>query len=642
MIFEYNYNYKRRLNSSSNSSSSPSSSLSSSSSSSRPVLKVTSSSMILHSVSGSGGGTAAVTAKGKTTRETTDTNNTNNKNNNHHQHLQKNKLQLKTSEDRLNEKHHQYSFLKPSLLSSSILWMDGCYNTTSTTTRTVSTTMEPQKQQQQQQSPPSTSSGKAGDSMSSPSTSSKPPTGLVVTLLASTDDRRESHETFRRICKVLPKQVEFFVEPQGLDMLLVIEENSNQLWTVDKFVSCLRLTPVTASSSTTTTTTRTTGATAQNSIDDGDDGPTDTKNKTWTNLDGTNMTATPYRYEAYSTISSHSSSSSPSDPSNRFSKIYISTVRLRHPTYVQRNPSILQQPITPPSCEASRQYIQATRWYTREMLHLGILQDYDYFFKIDTDIIFVDTIPFHLLYDMDRRGRDDGDNDQRRDIVFGHTAQYHPNGSKTCALGIKHVVDQYIEYVAGTQHKAEQDHRQQTVQSKWHGQRCSKSPELMSDVDWYYTNFIIGKVDFWQSREVLQFSNFLNEHPEGFYKHRWTDQIFWHHAMGLFIEDYEKHVVGYTNLRCMPDPNCWYSSYNLKTYGADAWHRCDNNGFFLHPKNYYVPASLMKNRAPERLIFNASQPLFHSTYASDCSVSQHKVKEGGSAREKKGTTTTAR
>ena len=587
--------------------------------------------MILHPVTGSGGGTAEVATRRKSSTTKKDTES--NRNNKLHKH----QLQLQTSDDRLtvNEKHHQYSLLKSSSLSSlsSILWIDGCYNTT---TRPIRTTMEQQKQQQQPQSPPSTSSGTADDSMSSPSsspstsTSSKPPTGLVVTLLASTDDRRESHETFRRICKVLPKQIEFFVEPQGLDMLLVIEENNNQLWTVDKFVSCLRLTPVSSSvaaaaTTTTTTTAETATATATTvSIDDGNDGPTDTKNKTWTNLDGTNMTATPYRYEAYSTISSHSSPTSSSDPSNRFSTIYISTVRLRHPSYVQLNPSILQQPIIPPSCEASRQYIQATRWYTREMLHLGILQDYDYFFKVDTDIIFVDAIPFHLLYDMDRRGRDDGNNDQRRDIVFGHTAQYHPKGSKTCALGIKHVVDQYIEYVAGTRNGLEHDRRQHTVQSKWNGQRCSNSPELMSDVDWYYTNFIIGKVDFWQSREVLQFSNFLNEHPEGFYKYRWTDQIFWHHAMGLFIEDYEKHVVGYTNLRCMPDPNCWYSSYNLKTYGADAWHRCDNNGFFLHPKNYYVPANLTKNRPTGKFIFNTSQPLFHSTYESDCSGSHNK------------------
>jgi hypothetical protein len=151
------------------------------------------------------------------------------------------------------------------------------------------------------------------------------------------------------------------------------------------------------------------------------------------------------------------------------------------------------------------------------------------------------------------------------------------------------------------------------------------------DVDWYYTNFIIGKVDFWQSHWVRHFSDYLSEYPKGFFSYRWTDQIFWHNAMGLFLKDYSKYVVDYTNLRCMPDPNCWYSSYNFQQFGQNAWHRCDNKGYFLHAKEYFIdPSDRKKADSPSNIaVWNhsISEQLFKSTYKKDCTSSAARTRK---------------
>jgi hypothetical protein len=401
-----------------------------------------------------------------------------------------------------------------------------------------------------------------------PKSNKSPPTGIVVVLATGTDDSAQvQQDNFRRICKALPTQIEYFLEPQGLDMLFLVEES--QGWTVESIVACLRLEAVESN-----------------------------VNRTWHNLDGSILHAVPHHMDPRRT-------SRQSVP--KLATVYVGTTQTQYPNYIQKDPSILKQPIIPKSCEAPRKYIQATRWYSRELLHLGILQDYDYFLKLDTDILFVDTIPFHLLYDM-----------QRKNAVFGHTAEYHPKGSKTCAQGIRDAVLNFTESSASEISKTPDG-----VHWEWKGSSCSTSPELEANVDWYYTNFIIGDVRFWQSPWVLRFSDFLNEHPKGFFSYRWTDQIFWHHAMGLFLENYSDHVADYTNLRCMPQPNCWYSSYDFRKFGHDAWHRCDNDGFFLHAKDYQISSHNRRNTKPRRrLVWNETtsplRPLFQSTYQKHC------------------------
>lgn len=460
--------------------------------------------------------------------------------------------EAETSKRTSSSQHH---FSSISDARSSHVWVDGCYH------EDTSLTWNPY--------PRSAGTATSSNRTSfSPQNHPSPPSGIVVVLAAATDDPRVNRETFRRICAVVPTQIEYFLEPQGLDMLFVIQEEWG--WNAHSLLSCLKLYTVTPSS----------------------DNNEHATSKTWTNLDGTTLTATPHYY------------GKTRDKVDNKATIYVAITTENYPTYIQEDPSILQRPITPKSCEASRKYIQATRWYTNEMLHLGILQEYDYFLKIDTDIIFVDSIPFHLLQDLKVKG-----------ALFGHTAEYHPRGSKTCTKGIHRAIQNFT-----TNEQKQQNSRGPA----WKGAHCSSSPEVEGDIDFYYTNFIIGKVSFWQSPWVLKLSRFLSEYPHGFFSYRWTDQIFWHNAMGLFLRNYSDSVVDYTNLRCMPDPNCWFSSYNFRRYGQDAWHKCDNGGYFLHPKDYLLPSKISnRNVSLESRVWNApSQPLFQSSYKGNCSAAK--------------------
>lgn len=383
----------------------------------------------------------------------------------------------------------------------------------------------------------------------------EPPKGLVVVLAMAPKDHWVKLDSLQRICNSIPTQIDYFLEPQDLDMLFLVEEMGLD-WSMQHFISCWDLKPLE------------------------DDSPP--SEKTWQNLDGTNVTTTAYRRE------------------NGRATIFVGRTDVEYPHYIQKDMKLLKQPIIPQHCQAPREYIQATRWYTRELLNLGILKEYDYFLKIDTDILFLDTIPFHMLQDM-----------ANRNAIFGHTAEYHPKGSRTCAQGIQQAIANFTKTVQNT--------KRQNL-PPWKGSLCTNSIEVQRDIDLYYTNFIIGKVSFWQSKWVREFSNFLNEFPRGFFSYRWTDQIFWHHVMGLFLENFQDYVVDYTNLRCMPNPHCWQSSANFERYGQDAWHRCDNGGFFVHPKEFRIATS--RKKEPFRnSVWNASasQPLFQSTYQKDCS-----------------------
>ena len=389
-----------------------------------------------------------------------------------------------------------------------------------------------------------------------------PPTVLVVVLALAPQDFATRYETKSRICHVLPNQWEYFVHPQKLDVLFLVHEDSND-WTIEQFVSCwgdnILQTP------------------PENT----------TINRIWNNLDGTKLTTVEYHHVHHD---------------GSFIRVFVARTAVEYPTYIQQDPTLLSKPITPKACEAPRNYIQATRWYTKELLNLGILSEYQYFLKLDTDIIFTESIPFYLLQDM-----------ANKNAVFGHTAEYHPKGSKTCAMGITQATRAFLDAWAQTE-----DSYNSTRLPPWNKTFCSIEPELKRDADQYYTNFIIGKVEFWQSPWVLEWSRFLNEYPEGFFTYRWTDQIFWHYTMGLFLQRFKDYVVDYTDLRCMPHPNCWYSSYNFVRYGPDAWHRCDSGGYFLHPKEF----RFSNKRTPKRPAVprkNVTQILFQSTYTGDCS-----------------------
>jgi hypothetical protein len=335
-----------------------------------------------------------------------------------------------------------------------------------------------------------------------------PPTGIVVTLLLS-DTRLVT-----AICSVFQSQLTHFIVPHGLDILFVVSGGLESKTIID----CLDLTA------------------------------RENGRHTWNNLDGTIITTDEYRVMTVTAGVPHTT------------RVFLAETPVHYPAYIRQNSSILKEPIQPPMCQADPNYIQGTRWYTNEMLHLGLLQEYEYWVKVDPDIVFNKAIPIHLLHDMKIRG-----------AVFAHSAEYPATVASPCS---DHIVDAIREFQQQYQHQAPLD-------PSWDGHICSTNTCLQVNSDRYYTNFIIGKTSYFQSPRVLELGRFLSEYANGFFRHRWTDQIFFHFALGLFLADFQDYVVDYTEFRCAPLANCWMSSLELKVFSSF----CDNDGYFLHTKN---------------------------------------------------------
>ena len=355
--------------------------------------------------------------------------------------------------------------------------------------------------------------------------------GLVVTLVLG-----KSPENF--LCRFFPSQLQHLIIPQQWDVLFVVADKSTVGSNKSKnkkrptsrdanhlkheLISCLNLTQYS------------------------------TKNQTWYNLDGSILQTQEYRVQ----LKTDNNETVVLQP-----RIFLAEMDLNLPKYIQANPSLLSVPMEPKQCQAPIPYIQGTKWYVDEMLQLGILKHYDYFIKLDRDVVFRKPVSIDLLYDMNVRG-----------AVFAHTGEYSSHIEAPCGKGITRAMQDF-----SLQQSPKRPHNYPIIINN---QLCRRDhPKLNKDADLYYTNFIIGRTDFFQSQLVLQFSRFLAEYPQGFFRYRWTDQIFWHFAMGLIIDgNFENAVVDYSEFRCAPIRNCWMSVHQ---YRQD---RCDNDGAFFHTK----------------------------------------------------------
>lgn len=342
----------------------------------------------------------------------------------------------------------------------------------------------------------------------------KLPTGIVVTLLMGKDAMGVA-------CHSLRNQIINFLDPQGIDLILLVDRPL----TTQAIVQCLNLTQ-----------------TIQQQQHDA---------RIWKNEDGSKLLTKQYRFR------------------NTRTKVIVGQTNLYNTLHLDPNWSPKD---LPRNCQFSMDYIQGTRWYSNEMLHLAILKEqYDYWLKIDLDVWFLKPWNhFHLLSDMQLKGS-----------LFGHTAMYD-RGGFTCAGGIQDAVKDY-----------RQTH---------HGNRpmCSSNiPEVNRNSDLYYTNFIIGQVDFWTQPRVQHFGRYLSNTANGFLTERWTDQIFWHYAMALFVgPDFTEAVADYTDVRCNVNPHCWQALVPEVGY-----RQCD--GYFMHTKGF--PQYLMILDHKEGIIPKALQ-----------------------------------
>jgi hypothetical protein len=129
------------------------------------------------------------------------------------------------------------------------------------------------------------------------------------------------------------------------------------------------------------------------------------------------------------------------------------------------------------------------------------------------------------------------------------------------------------------------------------------------DVDLYYTNFVVLRTAFWQSEPILKFARYLSNVEPGFFRFRWTDQIFFHHAMALFLgPDFTDHVVDYTPLRCASSATCWTAPYDGK---------CANGGYFYHGKMASVWRNMVLDamNAPRKKV---RKQIYNVTYQEKC------------------------
>jgi hypothetical protein len=378
--------------------------------------------------------------------------------------------------------------------------------------------------------------------------SKPPPTGIVVTLLLGRNPVLE-----RAICgKFFASQLNYLIQPHELDILLVVapsfnhrnqeQDGEEQFLSLSRLRQCLGLTD----------------ASLENQH---------SNERTWINLDGGSITTWEYQLPAKNAMS-------------RPTRVFLATSNL-----VGTNTTTIPKKLRmdPPACQAPLDYILGTRWYVDDMLHLSLLQNYEYFIKLDPDVLFFNPLPFHLLHDMKVKG-----------ALFAHTAEYPPrakSGSAQCAKDIVTAVQEFS-------HQHERIHASITTASidsntslGWAGVPCTTSPQtVFRNADRYYTNFIVGRTDYFQSKQVRALGNFFAQYPNGFFRHRWTDQVFWSMALGLWVTEYDdpnhnqQVVADYTEFRCAPLRNCWLSSHDAKTF-PDASNRCDNHGYFLHTKH---------------------------------------------------------
>jgi hypothetical protein len=434
------------------------------------------------------------------------------------------------------------------------------------------------------------------------------PTGIIATLLlfsSELENKNSSSTSFTigdqqlvaSLCGLFPSQLTHFAIPQQLDVLLVVaggaDNHQNYVSVIRK---CLNLLPTTPKED-------------------------PSRQHEWQNLDGTTLTTVAYQVVTVLKGIPHTT------------KVYFATQpNLPFPTSYTPHQ---ERTIEPPMCRASLAYVHGTRWYIDELLHLEILQNYDYFIKLDSDVVFLKPIPFHILHDMKVRG-----------AVVGHTGVYPSRLTSPCADGILPALQTFLE------------RRQPAVQEQSAGNAFSTSLDdeellmMLQDFfcadpaavealfqqhfsDRYYTNLFIGRIDFFTHPIIRALGHFLSSEysPNGFFTHRWTDQMFWHLAYHLLLQETVNNttstaIVDYTEFRCAPSSTCWMSGLEAKSSEVSQQSICANNGAFLHTKNAEQWSSRW-NRYSVTLPQNIPRYTlpYATRYKEDCTGSRWEVKK---------------
>eukprot|EP00760_Papus_ankaliazontas_P006665 PhM_4_TR13131/c0_g1_i1/m.17990 len=199
------------------------------------------------------------------------------------------------------------------------------------------------------------------------------------------------------------------------------------------------------------------------------------------------------------------------DPRLRDHPVYVRGIVQTFPSYIEANRSLLTRRDwrrcgCPPFCplkQATVGYIQGTRWYTHDIFFEPHVLRYDFWIKLDVDIWFFRPVPYNVVGEMVKRG-----------ALFMHTGMV--DNGHGCSDELQGAIEAYCE---------ERNLRPVAEGQTW----------FTNDKWTFYTNFVATWVGFHASREHLELAKYLNEFPNGFFKHRWTDQSLFNKVFGVFF-----------------------------------------------------------------------------------------------------------
>ncbi|VVB92993.1 Glycolipid 2-alpha-mannosyltransferase [uncultured archaeon] len=154
-------------------------------------------------------------------------------------------------------------------------------------------------------------------------------------------------------------------------------------------------------------------------------------------------------------------------------------------------------------------YRHMCRFFSGIIFHHPALEDYDYYWRLDTDSFLLDNINYDVFQFM-----------QERDLEYGYIDIFK---DEPASKGLWDTTKKYIE---DNNIKPEFLHKF-TSNGVW-------------DRSYYYTNFEIAKLDFWRSDEFMNYFEYLDR-SGGIYKYRWGDHVIHLLAISIFVPENKVH-----------------------------------------------------------------------------------------------------
>lgn len=160
--------------------------------------------------------------------------------------------------------------------------------------------------------------------------------------------------------------------------------------------------------------------------------------------------------------------------------------------------------------EFSIGYRHMCRFFSGIIFQHAALNQYDYFWRLDTDSFLLDKIDYDVFQFM-----------EKNNYIYGyiHIIKDEPDAVKS----LWDITEKYIK-----DNKIEPTFLQRFIS------------DGIWDRSYYYTNFEISKLDFWRSDEFMSYFNYLDK-AGGIYKYRWGDAPIHLLAISMFVPENQVH-----------------------------------------------------------------------------------------------------